>query len=111
MYQQLRAAGQALVMLCTHLLLVVQLLGKLFLEERSCRVVLGLFLSMVIVFTLTWLPSSPTVSFYRDKNLENRIFGLFDVFYYFTIAPTIQRANISYLVHIYMLAMPRISPI
>jgi len=111
MYQQLRAAGQALVMLCTHLLLVVQLLGKLFLEERSCRVVWGLFISIVRVFPLTWLTSSPTVSFYRDKNLENRIFGIFDVFYYFTIAPTIQRAHILYLVHIYMLAMPRISPI
>jgi hypothetical protein len=44
------AAGQALVMLCTHPLLVVQPLGKLFLEEHSCRVVWGLFLSIVRVF-------------------------------------------------------------
>jgi hypothetical protein len=100
MYQQPRAAGQALVMLCTHPLLVVQPLGKVFLGGRSCRVVWGLFLSIVRVFSLTWLPSSPAVSFYRDKNLENRIFGIFDVFYHFTIAPIIQPAHISSLVHI-----------
>jgi hypothetical protein len=97
MFRQPRAAGQALVMLCTHPLLADQPLGKPFLEERSCRVAWRLFLSIVRVFPLTSLPDLPTVSFYRDKNLENRIF---DVFYYFTIAPIIQTAHISSLVHI-----------
>jgi hypothetical protein len=70
--------------------------------------VLGSFLSIFRVFLSNLYHRIPSGPSYRDKNLQNRIFRIFGVLCYFTIALIIQAGHILYLVHMYIICIHRI---